>query len=81
MEELEATATQGTQATQPADPGPLESAPESAELVVKLLKNLGTPWNTLEHLGNGWKSVKNEAKLVQSGVEGSMGQREKGVHD
>jgi hypothetical protein len=41
MEELEATqATQGTQATQPADPGPLESAPESAELVVKLLKKL-----------------------------------------
>ena len=48
MEELEATATQGTQATQPADPGPLESAPESAELVVKLLKNLGTPWERLE---------------------------------
>ena len=42
MEELEATqATQGTlAATQPADPGPLESAPESAELVVKLLKKL-----------------------------------------
>lgn len=42
MEELEATqATQGKQATQPADPGPLESAPESAELVVKLLKKKG----------------------------------------
>ena len=35
-------ATQGTltQATQPSDPGPLQSPKDSAELVVKLLKKL-----------------------------------------